>query len=157
MKRIIVIAIALTLAGCASTEVMEYHAAPGQEIVVGKGGAMKVVNGIEVWVNGGTPPRAFHILAEATTNYQTGTMDGDWQKQNALEQLADEAKKRGADAVVIHGAESGTAGFVNVPGPSTTTVTGYGRSARAQTYNYPGVSSAIGAHKLGALFVKYEK
>ena len=44
-----------------------------------------------------------------------------------------------------------------MPGASTTTVTGYGNTARAQTYNAPGVAGAIGAHEIGALFVKYEK
>jgi hypothetical protein len=60
------------LTGCASTEVMEHRAAPGAEVLVGKGGAVKTIEGVEVWFNGGTPPRAFKIIAEAKTDYQTG-------------------------------------------------------------------------------------
>ena len=66
------IAIAIAaLTGCASPEVMEYRSAPGAEVLVGKGGAVKTVEGVEVWFNGGTPPRAFKIIAEAKTDYQT--------------------------------------------------------------------------------------
>lgn len=158
MKRLIIsTAIALGLAGCATTEVMEYHAAPGQEVLTGKGGAMKTVNGIEFWMNGGSPPRAFRIIAEATTKYQTGGFGDLGDRQNALEQIAAEAKKRGADAVIVYGEAGGVAGYATVPGVSTTNVTGYGRTARATTTTSPGYTGAIGDHTVGALFVKYEK
>lgn len=84
-------------------------------------------------------------------------MDGEWRRQNALEQIADEAKKRGADAVIIYGEVGSVAGSVYIPSASTTTVNGYGRNARATTYTAPGVSNAIGAHTVGAFLVKYEQ
>lgn len=156
--------VALTAAGCATTEVNEFRAAPGQEILQGKGGAVKVVNGVEIWLDGGSPPRAFRIIAEATTDYRTGALDGAWQKNNALEQLADEAKKRGADAVVIWDANSRIGGFVTIPGSSTTTTTGtysrYGNTgylnAQSRTTTSPDVTAPIGAHTLRAFLVKYE-
>jgi uncharacterized protein YbjQ (UPF0145 family) len=157
MKRLIIsAAIALALAGCASTEVMEYRAAPGQEIRMGNGGAVKGVNGMDVWLNGGTPPRAFRILAETTTSYQTGLADVEWKRQSAFEQIVAEAKKRGADAVVVYGQVGGNAGSVYVPGVTTTTVTGYGSGARVNSYTSPGFSSAVGAQTVGAWLVKYE-
>ena len=157
MKRTIIVLAILALAGCATTEVMDYQAAPGAEVLTGKGGAFKKVNGIDVYFNDGSPPRAFRIIADAKTRYRTGTAGDIGQRQSALEQLAAEAIKRGADAVIVYGEQSRNAGFVAMPGASTTTVTGYGNTARAQTYNAPAYGGSLGAHEIGALFVKYEK
>ena len=113
-----------------------------------------MVKGMEIWLDGGTPPRAFKIMAEAATDYRTGAVDGAWQKNNALEQLVDEAKKRGADAVVIWDVNSSVGGFVTIPGSSTTTTTGtysrYGNTgylnARSRTSTTPAMTGPIGAH-----------
>ena len=157
ISRIILAAVALALASCASTEVMEYHAAPGQEVLVGKGGAMRKVNEIDMWLQGGTPPRAYRILAQATTNYRTGTAGDIGQRQAALEQLAAEAKKRSADAVIVFDEASQVAGYAAIPGVSTTTATVSGSTARATTTTSPGFSGALRANQLGAVFVKYER
>lgn len=165
-RTIIALAIvAFAAAGCATTEVNEFRAAPGQEILEGKGGAVKVVNGMEVWLDGGSPPRAFRIIAEASTDYRTGALDGAMQKNNALEQLVEEAKKRGADAVVVWDANSSIGGYVTIPGSSTTTTTGtysrYGNTgslnAQSRTTTSPGVTAPVGAHTLRSFFVKYER
>ena len=157
IKRIIFAAVAIALASCASTEVMEYHSTPGQEVLVGKGGAMRKVNDIDIWLQGGTPPRAFRILAQATTNYRTGTAGDIGQRQAALEQLAAEAKKRGADAVIVFDESSQVAGYAGLPGVTTTTATVLGSTARATTTTSPSFAGALRANQLGALFVKYEK
>jgi hypothetical protein len=157
IRRIILAAAALALASCASTEVMEYYAAPGQEVLIGKGGAMRKVNDIDIWLQGGTPPRAFRILAQATTNYRTGTAGDIGQRQAALEQLASEAKKRGADAVIVSDEASQVAGYAGIPGVSTTTATVSGSTARATTTTSPGFAGALRTHQVGAAFVKYER
>lgn len=157
IKRISFAVVVLTLASCASTEVLEYHAAPGQEVLIGKGGAMRKVNDIDIWLQGGTPPKAFRILAQATTNYRTGTAGDIGQRQAALEQLAAEAKKRGADAVIVFDEASQVAGYAGIPGVSTTSATVSGNTARATTTTSPGFAGALRTHQLGAAFVKYER
>jgi uncharacterized protein YbjQ (UPF0145 family) len=142
--------------GCASTEVMHYEAS-ADEVLQGKGGAYKEVDSMRIYFDGGAPPRAFRVIAQAKTKYRTGALDGQVQRDNALAQVVAQAKQRGADAVVVIEERHGTAGCVTAPGTSTTAAraTGYGR-ASATTTNGPAVTGAIGSHELVALFVKYQ-
>jgi uncharacterized protein YbjQ (UPF0145 family) len=147
---------AAVLAGCATTEVVEYRAAPGQEVRVGQGGAVKVVNGMEVWMDGGAPPRQFRIIAQSTTNYQTsGTLEIQAKRNYALSQLVEEAKKRGADAVVLMNESVGSDGYVTIPGSTQTNVTMVGRTGFANSTTAPGVAAAVKGNVITAAFVKY--
>ena len=159
MKRVALAAavIAALIAGCATskTEVSEYRAAPGQDVLTGKGGAVKVVDGLDVWQDGGTPPRQYRVVAQSKSNYRTGTAGDLGQRSSAIKQMVDEAKKQGADAVIILDEQSEVAGVASQPGMSTTKVTGYGNYAKATTTNTVGYAGTVKAHSVGALFVKY--
>src|SRR5262245_9089988 len=158
MKRaaIAIAVVAALVAGCASTEVLEYRSAPGQEVLTGKGGAVKVVDGMEVWIDGGSPPRDFRIIAQSTTDYRTGALDGAARRDNALAQIVAEAKKRGADAVIVYGEAASSGGAVYIPGATTTTGSYYAGRYNATTTPTPGVMAPTGARPVGAFFIKYQ-
>lgn len=61
---LIAVLVAAGLGGCAATRpaYVEYH---GGEVQVGRGGAMKVVDGVELWSDG-SPPRKHRIIAMTT-------------------------------------------------------------------------------------------
>jgi hypothetical protein len=149
---------ALTLAGCASTQVSRYETAPGQEVRIGEGGAVETVtrNGrsIDLWLEG-TPPKPFKILGRAKSEYVYGALDREWNRNAAIGQMADAAIAQGGDAVVIGSEASGTVGSVYVPGVQTTNIQRAGSGYRATTTGGPGVSGGIGQDVIVAYIVKY--
>jgi uncharacterized protein YbjQ (UPF0145 family) len=149
MKRLAIAAAvtAVLAAACAVTEVAEYRAAPGHEFVVGTGGAVKVVDGMEVWLEGGTPPRKFRVIAEAYTKYED--------EAYALSQIVEVAKKHGADAVIILSNRTETTGVVAIPGTTTTNLSGYGNYARATTTTTPGYVTPVRVGIGRTAFIKY--
>ena len=91
--QIVFVSVAFGLAGCASTQYLEYR---GAETVYGKGGAVKIVNGMDVWTDG-DPDRPYRIigLMNQTTRPAPGRMI------DASDDLVALARKNGADAVIV--------------------------------------------------------
>ena len=87
IKKLSLLLVVLALAGCAST--------PGGADA-GKVGTSSVINGIEVWKDG-PPPRPYRVIANA--NRQGADSSTNYQEQE--ESIADEARERGADAVIV--------------------------------------------------------
>ena len=148
-----------TLIGCASTEVSQWAAPPGKEILIGQGGAFNTVqaNGknIDIWVEG-SPNRPFKILAKATSTYQYGTADKALAISAAKTQMAEEATKAGGDAVIIGKSATESVGTVYVPGQQTTTFTAVGNnSIQARTSSTPGFAGTTGSGIIHAYIVKY--
>lgn len=151
---------AVTLAGCASTEVTRWAAPPGKEILIGQGGAVQTVKEggreIDIWTEG-SPNRPFKILAKAVSTYQHGTVDKAWAIGAAKSQMAQEALKAGGDAVIIRSSSSESVGTVYIPGQQTTTITAPSRnSLQAQTTNTPSLAASAGmSGTIHAYIVKY--
>jgi hypothetical protein len=102
MKRDLLISLAflLPLLGCTSTQFSEYR---GPDVFEGKGGALKTVDGIDIWTLG-EPNRKFKVLG--FINQDMIRDDGNalaLKMNNSISEsrLVREAKKRGADAIVL--------------------------------------------------------
>jgi len=150
---------AITLAGCASTEVTRWAAPPGKEILIGQGGAFKTVKAggkeIDFWVEG-SPNRPFKILAKTESTYSHGTADKAWAISAAKDQMAEEAAKAGGDAVILGSSSSESVGTVYIPGQQTTTITAPTRnSIQATTTSTPGFAGSMGSGTIHAYIVKY--
>ena len=98
MKKLaFVLACSTLLAGCASVwTATDYTPYVGDDTVyVGKGGAMEVMNGIEVWKQG-LPDKPYKIVGRTTGEILDGWSAEDWM----MTACAEEAKKNGADAII---------------------------------------------------------
>lgn len=98
MKKIaIALACATLLSGCASVwTATDYTPYVGDNTVyVGKGGAMEVMDGIEVWRQG-LPHKPYKIVGMITGEILDGWSAEDWM----MTACAEEAKKNGADAII---------------------------------------------------------
>jgi hypothetical protein len=98
MKRIALFTIILTAmvaTSCSSTKFTENR---GEDVGEGKGGTVRVVNGIEFWENG-EPNRKFKILGAVDDSRGEG-----WIPRSGRDgAIAKVAKEHGADAVVLVG------------------------------------------------------
>jgi hypothetical protein len=155
----LVIGAALALAACATTEVSQWAAPPGQEILIGQGGAFDTMEQdnrkIDVWTEG-SPNRPFKIIAKAKSTYSYGMADKGLARDAAKKQLVAAVIAKGGDAVVFGGESTGTVGAVYVPGTQTTTVTPtYGGGARATTTSTPGMAGTIGEGTIHAYIIRY--
>ena len=84
----------LTFAACTSTQYATYSGSP---VLVGEGGASRMVQGLEVWVMG-TPPRSYRVIGYIKDNHY----EGNWKSSSVIPtSVATQARAAGADAVII--------------------------------------------------------
>ena len=121
MKKIlaaVAAASAITLTGCASVWTStDYTPYVGDETVyIGKGGAMEVMGGIEVWKQG-LPNKPYKIVGVVKGEILDGWDAEDWM----MEACAIEAKGKGADAIISQDLQrkAGTP-YVNIQQNNTT-------------------------------------
>lgn len=151
---------ALTLAGCASTEVTRWAAPPGKEILIGQGGAVQTVKvgsrDIDIWTEG-SPNRPFKIIAKTETNYRHGWATKGAAMSASRDQMAEAAIANGGDAVILGSSSSESVGTIYIPGQQTTTVTAPTQnSLQFQTSSTPGFSGSSGrTGTINAYIVKY--
>jgi hypothetical protein len=101
----LLLAAGLLMCGCAaSSEFSVYH---GPDMTNGKGGTFRKVNGMDVWESG-MPPEMYRVLGLLR---EKGSWRADY--ETVIENLVEEAKARGADAIVIFSRGSRTSGFGN--------------------------------------------
>ena len=119
-SQILLFALCVLVAGCASTN---YSAYEGGRVVEGAGGTKKTVDGIDIWSNG-SPPRKFKVI---------GIID-DVRRQSLIgmagyeSALVKKAKEAGGDAIVFLDSHSELVGYFNSgeSGTATTTGSAYG-------------------------------
>ena len=150
---------ALALGACATTEVAQWAAPPGQEILIGQGGALETVKqgnrDIDIWVEG-SPNRPFKILAKTKSTYRYGLADKGLARDAAKRQMVEAAITNGGDAVVFGTESAASVGTVYQPGMQTTTIVPtYGGGYRANTISNPGYASPIGEGTIHAYIIKY--
>ena len=108
----------LMLSGCASVWTStDFTPYVGDETVyIGRGGAMEVMGGIEVWKQG-LPHKPYKIIGLVTGDIMDGWGAEDWM----TEASAIEAKEHGADAIIKQSVQSqqGTP-YVNIQKNNTT-------------------------------------
>jgi hypothetical protein len=86
------IALSVCGAGCSSS----YYTYSGSGVLIGKGGASKNVNGIDLWVVG-TPPRKFMIIGYIEDSRPAGPLP--MAARNP--QLAALVRQRGGDGLLL--------------------------------------------------------
>ena len=142
----------LMLSGCASVWTStDFTPYVGDETVyIGKGGAMEVMGGIEVWKQG-LPHKPYKVIGLITGDIMDGWGAEDWM----TEASAIEAKEHGADAIIKQSAQSqqGTP-YVNIQ--QNNIATGGFAGGFAQGMNSSmGVLMAAGRVKGSFLAIKY--
>ncbi|MGA2138910.1 MAG: hypothetical protein ABSH14_08625 [Verrucomicrobiia bacterium] len=96
----VIVALLFTLlvtSGCSTTTFTEYR---GANIVEGKGGTVRVVNGIDFWENG-DPNRKYKILGVIDDSRGEGIIS----RSSRDDDIAQAAHERGADAVIFAGSD----------------------------------------------------
>jgi hypothetical protein len=86
---------ATILCGCSSTNFTEYR---GPAVIEGKGGTVKVVDGIDFWENG-EPDRKYKILGVIDDSRADGLI----QRLGQDSSIAKTARERGGDGVILSG------------------------------------------------------
>jgi hypothetical protein len=82
---------------CSSTKFMEYR---GPNIVQGKGGTLRVVDGVDFWENG-DPDRKYKILGVIDDSRGDGLIS----RIGKDSDIANKAKEYGGDAVIFIGSD----------------------------------------------------
>jgi hypothetical protein len=98
MKAHLLIAVALTVmlvTSCSTTNFTEYR---GQGVVEGKGGTVRVVEGIDFWENG-EPDRKYRVLGVIDDSRGEGLITGSGRDSD----IAKVARERGGNAVILVG------------------------------------------------------
>lgn len=103
MKRMLLLAASFLICGCAaSPEFSVYH---GPDMTNGQGGRYRQVNGMDVWESG-MPPEMYKVLGLVR---EKGGWRADY--ETITEDLVEEARAHGADAIVIFSRGSKVSGF----------------------------------------------
>lgn len=87
--------VAMLVTSCSSTNFIEYR---GQGVVEGKGGTVRVVEGIDFWENG-EPNRKYRILGVIDDSRGEGLIS----RRGKDKAIANVARERGGDAVILSG------------------------------------------------------
>lgn len=131
----------LMLSGCASVWTStDYTPYVGDETVyIGKGGAMEIMGGIEVWKQG-LPHKPYKIVGVVTGDIMDGWGAEDWM----MEASAIEAKEHGADAIIKQSVQfqQGTP-YVNIQQNNTT----INQTNVANVYNQGGAVAVAQGNK----------
>jgi hypothetical protein len=123
MKRLfLILGAAALLWGCETTEFLAYSGA--QQNWPTAAGAM-VDTKLAVPVYYGLPPRPYRVLGEIATSKGQTWAWSDVQSE-AMEQAADEAKKRGADAIVVVSRDASVTGYYSTGSATVVGNTAFG-------------------------------
>ena len=154
-SRILLLALCVLIAGCASTN---YTTFEGGRVIEGTGGTKKTVDGIDIW-NNGTPPRKFKII---------GIID-DVRRQSLIGMagyegaLVKKAKEAGGDAIIFLDSHSELVGYYNSGESGNAMTTGSAYDSGNTTYyhgqttyqSYGSTSSAIRNKITKVAVIKY--
>ena len=108
--RFILLSIAAVLTGCANVDFMPYTGAQ-QNWPTASGAVISTKYAVPVYR--GLPPRPYVVLGEVAAEHGQTWAWSDAESE-ALESAADEAKKRGGDAIIVQGSKSEYAGSVSM-------------------------------------------
>jgi hypothetical protein len=139
----IAVACSSLLFGCATGTVLKWT---GQSECVGTGGAVQTVDGIDFYVSG-DPNGRYKILSIVTGSYYNGgnLMLTAMSQQTAISDVVKEAKKEGADAVIITSSSYSTFG----------TSTSGSATINSDTAYYSSHTTVNGAQNVAMKLVKY--
>jgi hypothetical protein len=150
IKLVLILLPVLLVVSCSSTKYTEYQ---GGKIIEGQGGAMKAVNGIDIWTDG-SPNRKFKVIGVLDDEYGDGHgLVGavlSATRSSIDSKLATAAKTHGGDAVVIVRQDQILSGF-DVKGSGTVKDNGNGYG----TVHYNGKGEAMYDHSTKAYVIKY--
>lgn len=140
---VLTIVMCSSLFGCATDTVFKWT---GQSEYVGAGGAVQTVDGIDFYVSG-EPNGRYKILSVVTGSYYSG---GNLaltavSQQTAIKDVVKEAKKEGADAVIITGSNY-NAFWTSTSGSAT---------INSDTEYYSSQTTVDGAQNVSMKLVKY--
>lgn len=90
---LLVVAIA---AGAADFTVHE-----GPSVFEGRGGEKTVHDGVDFWLNGGSPPRSFELLGYLTADINSAGLNGMISMKRLPGKIAKQTKELGGDAVIV--------------------------------------------------------
>jgi hypothetical protein len=127
MRSLLLAALVLTLASCASTNYQRYEGKPGAEVVEGMGGTKESLGSFELW-GSGTPPRKYKILGMA----EIEDFDNFLGRGRIRDALVAKLSEVGADAAISIDA-SGGGQFLGIGVSSQGTVStgaGFGKVIR---------------------------
>lgn len=115
MKKLLLsaaIATSILLTGCASVDFMQYS--DQEKVVVGSGGTFRTYDDMEIWQSG-APKKPFHILGVINASITDG-IGADTMMNSAV---VSEARKQGADAIIVVSAhtQSGAPVTINQQDP----------------------------------------
>jgi hypothetical protein len=113
---LVLLVIALAVAGCASTEYLAYEGR--NAIREGQGGTKRTIDGVDFWETG-EPPRRFQILGVINDDRPDAPLPR-MQRNHAIAKLA---KAQGGNAVMLLSQDSKITGYVNT-GVSTAQMNG---------------------------------
>jgi|SRR5450759_5273467 len=155
LKAILIVLPLLCVVSCSSTQYSDYQ---GSETLQGRGGAVRTVDGVEIWSNG-SPNRKFKIIG-VIEDTQRDTMNGNGLLTGPMQQpmqssardshLAKQTKLHGGDAVIIVQQGQTLNGYA-VSGGGTYNDNG----ASYGTMNFHGNASARYSHLTKAFVIKY--
>ncbi|MDB5872107.1 MAG: hypothetical protein JWQ07_1549 [Ramlibacter sp.] len=127
---------ALVLSATSSTA-QDFIAFEGKNAVrEGEGGAKKTVEGVDFWSDG-APPRKYKLLGYITDRRQKSGLIGRASMASLEKDVAQVAKKNGADAVILMASDAETVGVVGTAfgQRSGSFGSGFGASAAVQKNN----------------------
>jgi len=140
------------LTGCSTS----YYRYEGGQILEGQGGALKTVNGIDIWIEG-TPPKKFQVVGVITDNRPGGPIP----MANRNAQVAAKARANGGDAVLLQFDERELVGFHSTGSSySTGQATAFGGSGMGTAYGSTattgsGFTTAIDRRKAKYYVIQY--
>lgn len=130
----------------AGTDFLTYQ---GRDAVQeGRGGNMKVVDGVDFWLDG-SPPRRFQILGSIVDERHKTGLIGAMAMSNLEQDIAKRAHAAGGDAVILTDAQDNVHGYVS---SNFASASGNGYSAFG---NSTGRTRPIESHASRYLVVRY--
>jgi hypothetical protein len=134
--------LAFLMLGCAEHQQVSNEATLDAAPAYGVGGTMRTIDGVNIWLDGGTPACLFRVLRTTTTNYWTGAVGDRGQREAALRGLAADAAKDKADGVIVYRESKEITGFVAL------------LSLRAMKDTQPGLSGSNITYSISSAQVK---
>lgn len=139
MRVLPILALIITLVGCATTTYKEFEAR-GDGVVEGRGGTKTVQDGMDIW-DYGDPPRRFRVIGVIEDERPGGTLS----MSRLGSDMVKKAREVGGHALIQVRSQAQIVGYQNV---GTATATSYGSSATVT-----GVNTTVPVRRNAAQFV----
>ncbi len=97
--RVFLAALALTIASAATAADFTVHEGPNE--FVGTGGEKTVTDGVDFWLNEGSPPRKYKLLGYLTADNNSAGLNGLISMKRLPGKIAKQTKELGGDAVIV--------------------------------------------------------